>query len=390
MSSEYREGVSDPRRREIAAALARAEAHIRAEGYAGWDPYDALTSPLLQLGVVRRSRLARFGAQQVLRRLPINLRPLLRIEKGLNPVTLGLVLEGYAALGEERLRGEARSLVERLRGLASPGYSGACWGYDFPWQSRSTLIPPYTPTVVATAFVTNGLFAAYERFGIDEAFELCASASAFVLRDLNRTPGPDATFCWSYSPLDTQAVLNATAKASRLCAQVGSVTGDQELAEAARQSVRYVASHQRADGAWPYAVGDSRTWVDNFHTGYVLDALDEWRRRTAERDLDGSIERGWRYYRANLFAPDGVPRYYDNRQYPIDATACGQALLTLSRFGDDETARRLAQWVVSRFQRPDGAFRYRAYRLGRNSIPYMRWSTAWVFAGLARVLSSWA
>jgi hypothetical protein len=390
MSSEYREAVSDPRRREIAVAVARAEAHIRAEGYAGWDPYDALTSPLMKLGVVRRSRLARFGAQQLLRRLPINLRPLLRIEKGLNPVTLGLVLEGYAALGEERLHGEARSLVERLRALASPGYSGACWGYDFPWQSRNTLIPAYTPTVVATAFVTNGLFAAYERFGIDEAFELCASASAFVLRDLNRTPGPDESFCWSYSPLDTQAVLNATAKASRLCAQVWSVTGDQELAEAARSSVRFVALHQRADGAWPYAVADSRTWVDNFHTGYVLDALDEWRRRTAVRDVDGSIERGWHYYRANLFEADGVPRYYDNRRYPIDATACGQALLTLNRFDDGETARRLAQWIVSRFQRPDGAFRYRAYRFGRNSIPYMRWSTAWIFDGLARVLSTWA
>jgi len=359
---------------------------MRAEGFAGWDPYDALRSPLFRLPVLGSSRFARFGAQQVVRRLPVNLRPLLGIRKGVNPVTLGLVLEGYAALGEERLRGEAASLVEQLRALATPGFSGACWGYDFPWQSRSTLIPAYSPTVVATAFVTNGLFAAYERFGFDEAFELCESATAFVLRDLNRTAGPDGTFCWSYSPLDTQSVLNATAKGSRLCAQVCSVNGDRELAEAARASVRYVAAHQRADGAWPYAVADSRTWVDNFHTGYVLDALDEWRSRTGEDVVDGVLDRGWRYYRANLFEPDGVPRYYDDRLHPIDATACGQALMTLSRFGDRQTALDLARWVVDHLQRSDGAFRYRLYRFGRNSIPYMRWSTAWIFAGLTRVL----
>ena len=359
---------------------------MRAEGFAGWDPYDALKSPLFRLPVLRDSRVARFGAQQVLRRLPVNLRAMLGIAKGVNPVTLGLALEGYAALGEDR-RDDARALVERVGGLATPGFSGACWGYDFPWQSRSTLIPAFSPTVVATAFVTNGLFAAYERFGLDEAFELCESATRFVLHDLNRTPGPNGTFCWSYSPLDTQVVLNATAKGSRLCAQVWSVNGSAELADAAQGSVRYVAAQQRGDGAWPYAVADARTWVDNFHTGYVLDALDEWRRRTGLDDVDEALDRGWRYYRTRLFEPDGVPRYYDTRLHPIDATACGQALLTLSRFGDRDTAVGLARWVVERFQRPDGAFRYREYRWGRNSIPYMRWSTAWIFAGLSRVLS---
>src|SRR5947209_4368823 len=110
MSAEYREKVSEPRLAGLAAAVARAEAHMRAEDFAGWDPYDALKSPLFQLPVLRGSRFARFGAQQVLRRLPVNLRPMLGIGKGVNPVTLGLALEGYAALGEERLRDDALSV----------------------------------------------------------------------------------------------------------------------------------------------------------------------------------------------------------------------------------------------------------------------------------------
>lgn len=377
----------------IGAGVRRAEAYIRREQLAGWDPYDALKSPLFRLPGLRGSRHARFAVQQVVRRLPVNIRPLLLIPKGVNPVTLGLVLEGYAALAAaepartDSLRADAVDLVTALGRQVSTGYSGACWGYDFPWQSRATLIPAYAPTVVATAFVTNGLFAAYEQFGIDAALDLCASATEFVLRDLHRTEGSSGSFCWSYSPLDSQAVLNATAKGSRLCAQVSSVLGGDELAEAAEQSLRYVVAHQRPDGAWPYAVADSRSWVDNFHTGYVLDALDEWRRRTGEGTFDDSLARGWRYYRANLFEPDAIPRYYDRKLHPIDSTACGQALLTLVRFGDVPAAVQLGGWIVERFQRPDGAFRYRRYRAYTNSIPYMRWSTAWIFAGLTTVLA---
>ena len=398
MSTEYRDGsrAGHPPADEalVAAATARAEAHIRREQLAGWDPYDALKSPLFSLPGVGRSRHLRFATQQVIRRLPVNIRPLLAIPKGLNPVTIGLVLGGYAELAaaEPARAGElgdnAARLVGELERLVSQGYRGACWGYDFPWQSRATLIPAYAPTIVATAFVTNGLFAAYERFGIEPALDLCASAAEFVLHDLHRTPGPDDSFCWSYSPLDTQCVLNATAKGSRLCAQVWSVRGGDHLAQAAEASLRYVAAHQRPDGAWPYAVGDSRSWVDNFHTGYVLDALDEWRRRTGSDSFDERIRSGWDYYRANLFEPDGRPRYYDRELYPIDSTACGQAMLTLVRFGDLEFALRVATGVVEGLQRRDGGFAYRRYRHFTNSIPYMRWSTAWIFAGLTSVLAA--
>ena len=36
---------------------------------------------------------------------------------------------------------------------------------------------------------------------------------------------------------------------------------------------RCSVSAQRPDGSWPYAEGEGHGWVDNFHTGYVLEAL---------------------------------------------------------------------------------------------------------------------
>lgn len=375
----------------ILEAVRLAQEQVARHDYRGYDPYDALRSPLFRLPGLRANRPVRLAAQQIVRRLPVNVRPLLRVPPGRNPVTLGLMIQGYsylsvvdrdrAGLYEQRLH----RCLEELERLRSSGFSGACWGYDFDWDGRYTTLPAFAPTVVATGFITNGLFTAYELTGSEAALETCISACDFVLNDLNRTPGPDGSFCWSYSPFDRQIVLNATVKGARLCAQVFSVTGRAQLLEAAIGSNRFVVEHQAASGAWPYSAGDRRRWSDSFHTGYVLDGLLEFERRTGDGRFRPAAELGWRYYRRRLFDGD-IPRYSDLKRYPIDATACAQAIITLSRFGDRESARRLAAWTIDRMQKPDGSFAYRSYRSFTNRISYPRWSTAWMVCALGHFL----
>ena len=378
--------------RSLLDGLSRTEARIVADGCRGYDPYDALTSPLFRLPVLRSSKPLRLAAQQTLKRLPVNVRPLLGIGKGYNPVTLALVLEGYAYLGRalpeetDRYREASARLVDELERLASTGYSGACWGYDFDWQTRFDHFPAFTPTIVATCLVTNALVQAHEAFAVEGALALAESAGEFLTHDLNRIPGPADSFCWSYSPLDRQPVLNATAKGARLCAQLAALAGRTELLETAHGSLQFVISHQLPTGAWPYAVDDPRSWSDNFHTGYVLDSLHEYRTRTGDSAFEGAENRGWGYYRDHFFDDGRVPRYYDARRFPVDATAAAQSLLTLCRFGDVETAERVALWSLEHLQRPDGAFAFQVHRRYTNRIPYMRWSTAWMFCGLARLV----
>jgi hypothetical protein len=381
---------SDPSRSHLDVAL-RTESYVFAEAFRGYDPYDALLSPIFGLPVLRSRKIPRLTAQQVLRRLPVNVRPLLGIRPGLNPVTLGLAVEAYAYLAiadpqnVDRYRSRARSCIEDLKRLRSPGYSGSCWGYDFPWESRWGQLDAYTPTIVATGIISNGLFNAYKLLGIEEAFHLCSSACDFVLRDLERTVAPDGSFCWGYFPRDRQQVINATMKGARLCAQVHSVAPNEELRESARLSAQFAAQHQRADGAWPYAVADPRSWVDNFHTGYVLVCFREYAERTEDKQFEAVAEKGWNYYRDNFFENAEIPRYFDTRTYPIDVTACAQSLLTLSVFGDVQMRDPVWSWVVRNMQKPDGSFVYQIKKRHTNHISYMRWGAAWMLAALSRV-----
>lgn len=377
-------------------ALELLESYLVRERFRGYDPYDALTSPLFRLPVLSSSRWIRIAAAQALKRSPVNVRPLLRIRKGYNPVTLALVLEASvyrarAEPGREQIhRRRAAECIAELERLQTGGFSGACWGYDFPWEARYGHLPPATPTVVATGLVTNALFLAHKFLDAKDAFPLCESAARFVLEDLPRLPGDEGTFCWGYFPGDDQRVLNATMKGARLCAQLYSVTKDESCLTAAAQTAQYVARHQRGDGSWPYAVGDRRQWVDNFHTAYVLDAFDAYERCTGDDRFSHVKQRGWQSYRRDFFADDRIPKYYANRLYPVDATAVAQSLLTLCRFDDIHTADAVARWAIETMQCPDGHFAYQVRRRRTVRIPYMRWSSAYMYAGLSRLQAAQA
>ncbi|MBV8988845.1 MAG: hypothetical protein JO372_09835 [Solirubrobacterales bacterium] len=365
------------------------ERHLERADFSGWDPYDALCSPLFRMPLLRSNRIMRFGAQQLLKRSRWNLRPALGIEKQVNPVSIGLYIQGQAQrvarepLTAEVRRDKAQAAVARLAGMVTRGYSGSCWGYPFDWETRYGSIPAGMPTVVATGIIANGLWSAYERFVLEEAAELLVSAAEFVERDLKRIEGDDQTFCWSYSPRGRDAVVNATLKGSRLLAQAHALGGRPEFLDAAARSVRFAITHQLPSGAWPYSLRDSR--VDNFHTGYVLECLNAYRRHSGDRSADDAIARGWHYYRDRLFMKDMTPKYYDNRVEPLDATACAQAIITLCELGDAEGAAAVAERAIELLGLPDGSFAYQ--RRGARTVrtPFLRWSTAWMYCGLSRL-----
>ena len=272
--------------------------------------------------------------------------------------------------------------MNELIRLQSRQYSGACWGYDFDWEARYAKIGANVPTVVATGIITNALFVNYEITGNQDAFELCRKAINFLLKDLQRTCEGD-TFCFSYSPLDHQVVFNATAKGARLLAQVYSITKDPELIRGAENTLRFVAKQQTPEGSWAYAKGDSRAWVDNFHTGYILDCLHEYRRLSKDFQFDEQLRKGIAFYVNSFFGKKGEPKYYNNSLYPIDATSAAQSILTLVRFGYVDLAIKVANWMIANMQDEKGYFYYQKHIYYINRISYMRWSNAWMFVALS-------
>jgi len=359
---------------------------IEDQDFAGSDPYDALNSPIVR-ALSFKQKYGRIAWIQLLRRSPINLRPILRVGKGHNPKGLGLFLGGYAKLYRVDNRPEYLKKIRYLLGLLhacmSDGYSGNCWGYNFDWQSRAFYVPKYTPTIVNSGFIGHALLDAYEYLNDQLYLDMAVPIKDFLLKDLNRISDGD-TFCFSYTPIDKTAVHNANLLGASLLIRLHGLTGVEELRDAALSSLAYTMKHQHADGSWFYAEAEMQRWIDSFHTGFNLEAI-RWFKRCGEASEYGqAYEKGVKYYTRNFFLQDGTPKYYHDSVYPIDIHAPAEAISFFSGEGSEysELTNNVLTWMLANMRDPKGYFYFRKGRRITNRIAYMRWSQAWAFRAL--------
>ena len=162
-------------------------AYCRKNDWAGFDPYDALNSRLFNLTPFVKSRLCRIAMTQIMKRLPVNLRPLLLVPREQNPKAIALFLMAFLKLSKLGLLDQKdliEAMVERLVALRSPDTSYWCWGYSFPWQTRTDVVPRWSPNLVCTSFVANALLDAYELRQESRYLSMARSAGEYILNDL--------------------------------------------------------------------------------------------------------------------------------------------------------------------------------------------------------------
>ena len=376
---------------DVKAVALKHFAHCRAHDWSGYDPYDALNSPLFTALPVLNFRLSRLILTQFLKRSPVNIRWLFGIPKTRNPKAIALFLISLLKLYKLDLLKQADLvgiLVDQLVALRSPGIRHWCWGYSFPWQTRTMVVPRGAPNLVCTTFVAGALLDAYQEIGDTRFLEIAASAGEYILNELYYAEG-DTVASFSYPlPASKAKVHNANFLAASLFCRLYHQNGDERLLDSALRVARYSAAKQKSDGSWHYGELPTQQWIDNFHTGYNLSAL-----RTICRSLDTSefephIRRGFAFYREHFFREDGAVRYFHDRTYPIDIHCVAQSLLTLLEFQDlDSTnidlARLVYTWAMKHMWNEAGFFYYRVLPTLTIRTSYMRWSQAWMLLALA-------
>jgi hypothetical protein len=361
------------------------------EGYEGWDPYDALSSPLL--GRVARGRALRIGAVQTLKRCPVNLRPVLFVPRQAHTKALALFASAYAIrvrTGDgdaEWYRSRARRLADLLIDRAVEVDSGVGWGYDFDVQTRWGSYGRNEPNAVATAFVGQALLDVAELGEGDRYREQVDRAVAFAGQTLARRSGEDQYF--AYYRDATRVIHNASLLVAGLCFRA---TPESEAGAVARAAVSFAVRSQHEDGTWPYGEGDGLGWVDGFHTAYVVEVLGWWAAQSGDATIRAAAERGLEVYVKRLVDPDGAARATLQHRYPIDIHAAATGITTLSRLRSlhpraDETADRMLVWALEQLRRHDGRFAFQRHRLYRNSVPYVRWSDGHMMLALAAYLN---
>lgn len=388
---------------KIGTHFLKLKSYCESENFAGWDPYDGLNSKIFKATPLKYWDLARLAWIQGFKRSPINFRKLLLVPKQHNAKGIGLFLNGYCNLYTLADKGDTRfgskeeilNRIDELAGLLlemqNKEYSGACWGYNFDWQARRLfLFPAHTPTVVATSFCVTALLNAYEITKNRTYLDTALSAGDFVLQDLNRTEYKSG-FLFSYSPLNgNNTVFNASLLGAKILSQLFAYNKDELYKETATTAIKAAVEAQSEDGSWVYGMLPVQSWIDSFHTGYNLDAIQTYQDKTGDTQFNESIERGFNYYIEHFFLEDGTPKYYHNKTYPIDIHCPGQLFVNLSvnnKFNENKAlAHSVYNWVTENMQDDKGYFYYQLKEGMSSKIPYMRWSNAFMFNALSYYL----
>jgi len=381
-------------RPQLESVLDRTLRWSAAQGYRGWNKHDGLNSPILRL-LFGWSKWLRLVAIQGVMRFPTNIRPVLLVPKTYNPKGLALFAQAWLdrfRVDQKRSSLEnAERLLALLMHLRSPGsWGGYCWGYHYPWQDPGFYAPTNTPNAVVTAFVCEAFLDAYRVTGRRDYLETVGAALGFFFQDLKVLKDTPDELCLGYMPLPmTMRVMDVSILIAAVTAQHAALANDESRRRDACRLANYVVQRQTAEGAWFYTdpPSDSRIRHDNYHTGFILDALCRLMGATHDHRWQQIYWRGLDFYAKRLFNIDGSPRWMSDVDYPHDIHGAAQGILTFARHRDryPGLAERTVRWTLERMYHPEGRFYYQETRRFKKRFTLLRWCNAWT----ARAFSSY-
>src|SRR5580698_3168542 len=292
-----RHGSNTALKATIYESIGRLSQWLEENDYRGYDTFDGLSARFLR-PLTFNTKLLRIVLQQSVRRFPVNLRPVLGITKEHSSKGMGFLARGFIRLhqttGDPVWAGKAEMALQWLIDNQLPGYNGACWGNHFDYQSRGFYIPKGLPTVVWTSLIGHAFLDAFDHFKKDHYLEVAVSACEHILRDLDAFPDGKGV-CISYVPGIDSRVHNANTLGASLLARTYSHTRIESYRELAQKAMQYTAGHQRPDSSWYYAEKENHHWVDNFHTGYVLDCFKYYAEATGDNRFNQKLMSGYEY-----------------------------------------------------------------------------------------------
>jgi hypothetical protein len=374
---------------EAAVAL---EAWGDRRGWAGPDPYDGLSATRL-VGPLKRTVGGRRVLSQLVKRSPIDLRPLLGISPGHSAASLAQVASAYARngfLSADDAQTKLSATLARLEELRAPDLDDLAFGYHFDVQTRVFFYPRGAPNVIATAFAGNAFLDAHETTGDAAWLARAQSVGEFFIRHVPQTEDEPGSY-FGYLVGDRTPIHNANLLVCAVLARLHRLTGDERFGSAARDGITYTLARQAADGSWPYGEQAHLRWVDGHHTGYILEALLVAADAGIPVDMN-AWRKGMEFYERNLFLADGAPKYYAGSLYPLDVQALAQGIQTFARAAGREPryavmAEKIFAYGMLRFRRDDGAFVFQRRRFWANSTPHVRWGQAPMLLALSHLLA---
>jgi uncharacterized protein YyaL (SSP411 family) len=377
--------------------------YVKENGWEGYDPYDGLNSRFTSR-ISRWSKWLRVFFVQINKNLPLNIRSILGIQKGVHIKGMGLFASAFLQLfrkyDDVDFLEEAVSCLDFLKNKSLKGhYPGHCWGDYFEYQpAKGTLTTntTSTPDIINTVVCASAFLDHYKITGDKESLSIAESSRNFIVDSLYINDKEKAFFKYTPTSKTSAITYNASTHGSAFLSRINMYIKDKKSSEIATKVMDYVISKQKPNGTWYYSESDGREVMQiDFHQGFILDDLYGFIKHTqpANNRYIKALLNGAEFYRNEQFLPDGRAKWRWPAVYPTDIHNQAQGIITFSRLskiknGYLDFAEKIASWTISNMQSERGEFYYRKGRYFTNRIPYMRWAQSWMMLALSTLLDA--
>jgi hypothetical protein len=303
----------------------------------------------------------------------------------------------YEATHDPAFLGKATHFLNELQRTRCPDFNEYCWGYPFDWVTRNGTIKTDTPLITTTPYVYEAFLQIWKLDPREEWSQVLESIVRHAVTDIKDFKTSENASSCSYSPYDKGGVINAAAYRAFMLTSASQVFSRDEYRKIAERNLNFVLENQNADGSWYYATDGVRDFVDHFHTCFVMKALAKIHSLTGHEGCLAALLKGVRFYLANLFDADGLPRPFSKAPrltvYKRELYDCAESinlcLLLRDRFPElGDKLRMVIHGILKDWIKPDGSFRARRLYLGWDNVPMHRWAQSQMFRSLAYYLAA--
>jgi hypothetical protein len=264
-------------------------------------------------------------------------------------------------------RRKAEACLDWLDRHKSPRYENHSWANHFEFAGRGGSYDKNESIIVWTALIGQAYLDAYELLQEKRYLDIALSACRWIL-SLPREETSSGT-CLSYLAAWHSSIHNSNMLGAALLARASRYSPDAD--DASR-------SGQIRHGIQLFTPALQRCLV--LRRRPPISLVRQFPHRLQSRQPQAlhpkhggraflpHLRKGYTFYIQNFFEPDGRPKYYHNRLYPIDSQCAGQAIETLAFFSEDypeslPLAYKVARWYIQNMQDEKGYFYYRMYPL---------------------------
>jgi len=235
-----------------------------------------------------------------------------------------------------------------------------------------------------------------DALGDDRYLKLARGSFDFIVADLPRSVESQTEVCFSYTPGASTLIFNASLLAAETLARIAALDKRGDYCDLAVRAAQYVINQQHQAGSWSYGTDANQSWIDNFHTAYLLSSLKaiiDSCEAARTNEFKAALQRGYEYWRKSFFLADGWAKYYHDTLYPVDTHAAAAAIVTLLDLIELDSdalteAERIANWSIQNMRDRQGFFYYQRRRFYSVRTPFMRWTQAWMLYALGRLLEA--